>query len=151
MFLIFIVALVVAQIILVTWKRKHFKSYQFATLLSMWLVPCILSIQKQFWRFLVTWIVFTLISAYIWSLSSRPHISGKTPRFVYAWFILLHKLSYVLGVLGYFGMMGALLGVNFIFGFKTTTFMDAGIMLLFYGLYYGVLVSFKSSFKISTF
>jgi RING finger protein 121 len=117
----------------------------------MWLVPCILSIQKQFWRFLVTWIVFTLISAYIWSLSSRPHISGKTPRFVYAWFILLHKLSYVLGVLGYFGMMGALLGVNFIFGFKTTTFMDAGIMLLFYGLYYGVLVSFKSSFKISTF
>jgi hypothetical protein len=31
MFLIFIFALIIAQIILVTWKRKHFKSYQFAT------------------------------------------------------------------------------------------------------------------------
>lgn len=50
-------------------------------------------------------------------------------------------MSYVLGVAGYFGMMGALLGINFIFGIKTTTLMDAGIMLMFYGLYYGVLVN----------
>lgn len=55
--------------------------------------------------------------------------------------MLLHKMSYVFGVLGYFAMMGALLGVNFIIGVKTTTLMDAGIMLMFYGLYYGVLVS----------
>ncbi|KAI6189348.1 Zinc finger domain containing protein [Aphelenchoides fujianensis] len=139
MFLIFIVALVVAQIVLVTWKRKHFKSYQLATLVGMWAIPFVISIQKGFWRFLLTWITFTAISVYIWNLSSRQHISGKAPRFVYTWFILLHKLSYVLGVAGYFGMMGAMLGVNFIFGMKTTTFMDAGILLMFYGLYYGVL------------
>jgi hypothetical protein len=47
----------------------------------------------------------------------------------------------VLGVAGYFAMMSALLGINFIFGAKTTTFMDSGIMLMFYGLYYGVLAS----------
>ena len=35
-------------------------------------------------------------------------------------------------------MMSALLGLNFLFGVKTTTFMDLGIILMFYGLYFGV-------------
>jgi RING finger protein 121 len=82
MFLIFIIALIIAQVILVTWKRKHFKSYQLATLLGMWLIPFVVAIQKGFWRFLCTWVVHTGISIYIWNLSSRQHISGKTPRYI---------------------------------------------------------------------
>uniref|UniRef100_A0A914C465 RING-type domain-containing protein n=1 Tax=Acrobeloides nanus TaxID=290746 RepID=A0A914C465_9BILA len=139
MFIIFIVALAIAQIILVTWKRKHFKSYQVATSLGMWLIPFIVSIQRLWWRFLATWVVFTCISAYIWTRSSQTHISGKTPRFVYKWFLFLHKMSYVLGIAGYLVLMGTLMGINLIFGIKANTCLDVGIYLLFYGLYYGVL------------
>ena len=47
-------------------------------------------------------------------------------RMVYKWFLLLHKMSYVLGIAGYFTMMFALMGLNFVFGLKQTTVMDAG-------------------------
>lgn len=139
MFIIFIVALIVAQVILVAWKKRHFKSYQLATLLGMWIIPLVVSIQRSWWRFLCSWIVFTGFSAYIWKLSTQPHISGKTPRFVYKWFTFLHILSYVFGVVGYLVLMFTLMGANHIFGINANTSMDCGIYLLFYGLYYGVL------------
>ena len=60
-------------------------------------------------------------------------------RFVYKWFLFLHKLSYVLGILGYVVIMFTLLGLNVIFGIKPSVSMDSGLLLLFYGLYYGVL------------
>ncbi|CAJ0942273.1 unnamed protein product, partial [Mesorhabditis belari] len=139
MFLILIVTLVVAQVALVQWKRRHFKSYQFCTLLGMWLVPVFVCTQRGWYRFLVTWFVYTLFSTWIWLKSNEAQISGKTPRLVYKWFLLLHKLSYVLGIAGYLVMMFTLMGLNIIFGWKANTCMDAGILLLFYGLYYGVL------------
>lgn len=60
-------------------------------------------------------------------------------RIAYKWFLFLHKLSYVLGIAGYFVIMGALLGFNMLFGAKIHQWMDTGMLLLFYGLYYGVL------------
>ena len=35
--------------------------------------------------------------------------------------------------------MATIMGVNLVFNIKTSTTMDLGIYLLFYGLYYGVL------------
>ena len=35
--------------------------------------------------------------------------------------------------------MATIMGLNLIFSIKTSTSMDAGLYLLFYGLYYGVL------------
>lgn len=58
---------------------------------------------------------------------------------VYKYFLFLHKMSYVLGIGGYFALMSALMGINVLFGISTNTIMDIGICLLFYGLYYGVL------------
>ncbi|CAJ0581217.1 unnamed protein product, partial [Mesorhabditis spiculigera] len=139
MFLILIISLVVAQIALVQWKKRHFKSYQLCTLVGMWLVPVFVCTQRGWYRFLATWLVYTIFSVWIWLKSNEPQISGKTPRFVYKWFLFLHKLSYVLGIAGYLTMMFTLLGFNMIFGLKPNTCMDAGILLLFYGLYYGVL------------
>lgn len=76
-------------------------------------------------------------------------------RFVYKWFLFLHKLSYVLGVVGYLIMMAALLGFHVLFGVTQPTLMDvgkffieynlldyarvSGILFMFYGVYYGVL------------
>lgn len=58
---------------------------------------------------------------------------------VYKWFLLLHKISYVLGIIGYLFIIFTLMGMNIIFGAKAHTWMDLGVLLLFYGLYYGVL------------
>ncbi|KHN74264.1 RING finger protein [Toxocara canis] len=139
MFLILVVTLIVAQIALVQWKKRHFKSYQLCTLLGMWLIPVFVCVQRQWWRFLVTWVLYSSFSTFIWYKATRPQISGTTPRFVYKWFLFLHKLSYVLGIGGYLLIMFTLLGMNLIFGLRANVTMDAGLLLLFYGLYYGVL------------
>ncbi|KAI1728534.1 RING-H2 zinc finger domain-containing protein [Ditylenchus destructor] len=139
MFLIFIIALAIAQIILVTWKRKHFKSYQIATLAGLWVIPPFICIQKGWYRFILTWLIFTIVSGYVWLKVKQPIISGKTPRFVYKYFLFLHKISYVLGILGYLVLMFTLMGVNLVFNINSNTCLDVGICLLFYGLYYGVL------------
>ncbi|VDM71933.1 unnamed protein product, partial [Strongylus vulgaris] len=144
MMLILVVTLVVAQVFLVQWKKRHFKSYQLCTLLGMWLIPVYVCLSRSWYRFLVTWLIYTICSTWIWRKSTEDHISGTTPRLVYKWFLFLHKLSYVLGVAGYIIMIFTLMGLNFIFGLQSTTCMDAvesvlGILLLFYGLYYGVL------------
>ncbi len=117
----------------------------------MWLIPVFVCVQRLWWRFLLTWLVYSAYSTVIWYRATRPQISGTTPRsvhshqsqspcrFVYKWFLWLHKLSYILGIAGYLVIMGTLLGINVLLRVKPTDSMDVGIMLLFYGLYYGVL------------
>jgi hypothetical protein len=60
-------------------------------------------------------------------------------RLVYKWFYLVHKVTYFLGVAGYFIIMLTLLGVNLMFLIKPETSMEYGIIIMFYGLYFGVL------------
>uniref|UniRef100_A0AC35GPI2 RING-type domain-containing protein n=1 Tax=Panagrolaimus sp. PS1159 TaxID=55785 RepID=A0AC35GPI2_9BILA len=139
MFLIFLFVLAVAQIILVVWKQRHFKSYQVVTTVGLWFIPFAVSLSKGYWRFIFTWLAFTAMSGYIYSAANQQQISGRTPRRVYKWFLFLHQLSYVLGIGGYLILMATIIGVNLIFNIKTSTSMDWGIYLLFYGLYYGVL------------
>uniref|UniRef100_A0A7E4VID6 RING-type domain-containing protein n=1 Tax=Panagrellus redivivus TaxID=6233 RepID=A0A7E4VID6_PANRE len=139
MLIVFLIVLAIAQVVLVLWKSRHFKSYQLMTTLGLWIIPFGVSIHKGFWRFLFTWAAFSSVSGYIYNLSVQPQIAGTTPRRIYKWFLFLHNLSYVLGVAGYLILMGTVMGVNLIFNVKTSTTLDAGIYLLFYGLYYGVL------------
>lgn len=98
-----------------------------------------ISLQKWWWRFLLSWAVFTGISIYIWWRVNQPIISGTTPRLIYKYFLFLHKMSYVLGLVGYFALLFTMIGVNVIFGIRANSSLDFGIHLLFYGLYYGVL------------
>uniref|UniRef100_A0A8R1E4Q2 RING-type domain-containing protein n=1 Tax=Caenorhabditis japonica TaxID=281687 RepID=A0A8R1E4Q2_CAEJA len=139
MMVILIITLIVGQIFLVQWKRRHFKSYQICTLIGMWIIPVYVCFTRSWYRFLATWVVFTTCSALIWLKASAQHISGSTPRFVYKWFLFLHKLSYILGIIGYVIIMAALLGFNVLFGFKQPELMDIGLLFMFYGVYYGVL------------
>ena len=60
-------------------------------------------------------------------------------RYVYKWFLLIYKVSYCVGISGYCVMMATFLGVHLIFGVKQPhIWMDVGILLMFYALYYGV-------------
>ena len=58
---------------------------------------------------------------------------------VYKWFLVVYKVSYGLGILGYVLMMATFLGLYILFAVKPQVFMDAGILMMFYALYYGVM------------
>ncbi|XP_054205730.1 RING finger protein 175 isoform X1 [Homo sapiens] len=58
---------------------------------------------------------------------------------VYKWFLLIYKLSYAFGVVGYLAIVFTMCGFNLFFKIKARDSMDFGIVSLFYGLYYGVM------------
>ncbi|TFK16218.1 kelch-like protein 2 [Platysternon megacephalum] len=139
MVLILIATLVVAQIVLVQWKQRHCRSYNLVTLLQMWVVPLYFTIKLYWWRFLSMWGMFSVITSYIIFRATRKPLSGRTPRLVYKWFLLIYKLSYAIGIVGYLAIMFTMFGFNLFFRIKTEDSMDLGVILLFYGLYYGVM------------
>ncbi|XP_059729881.1 E3 ubiquitin ligase RNF121 isoform X6 [Haemorhous mexicanus] len=65
--------------------------------------------------------------------------NSSAPGLVYKWFLLIYKISYATGIVGYMAVMFTLFGLNLLFRIKPEDAMDFGISLLFYGLYYGVL------------
>ncbi|KAM6220445.1 RING finger protein 175 [Rhynchocyon petersi] len=139
MILIFLCALVIAQIVLVQWRQRHGRSYNLVTLLQMWVVPLYFTIKLYWWRFLSMWGMFSVITSYILFRATRKPLSGRTPRLVYKWFLLIYKLSYAFGVVGYLAIMFTMCGLNFFFKIKARDSMDFGIVSLFYGLYYGIM------------
>ncbi|XP_067663860.1 E3 ubiquitin ligase Rnf121-like isoform X1 [Haliotis asinina] len=138
MALILLATLVVAQILLVQWKARHFRSYQRATLVGMWLIPIVFCLKFWWMRFVCVWAMFSFITGYIVFRASRKPLSGDTPRLVYKWFLLIFKLSYAAGVLGYLVVMLTIFGISMLFLVKPQTGMDFGLLTLFYGLYFGV-------------
>ncbi|THD20770.1 RING finger protein [Fasciola hepatica] len=139
MFLIAVISLFVCQLLLMTWKKYHFKTYQLTTLAGMWLVPFVYSLFARFPRFIVTWFFFSLITGAMVYMASKRRISMSTPRRVYRWFLLMYNVSYVLGVFGYILMMLTIFQINTLFLLSTQLAMDISILALFYGLYYGVI------------
>lgn len=139
MVLILVVTIVVAQVVLVEWKRRHYKSYSFFTMLAMWIIPLFLSIKNEWWRFISTWVIFSCLTGIVVRKATQKPISVTTPRLVYKWFYLIYKVSCLLGIMGYVIMMTTFFGLNLIFNQKPHVWMDVALLLLFYGLYYGVL------------
>ncbi|CAG9128647.1 unnamed protein product [Plutella xylostella] len=139
MVMILLVTLIVAQFIVLEWKKRHYRSYASFTMVAMWTIPVLMSIKNHWVRFLVVWTIFTLCTGLVIRKCCVKPINVTTPRLVYKWFYLIYKLSCFLGVFGYILMMLTFLGINLLFGHKPQAWMDISLMLLFYGLYFGVL------------
>ncbi|XP_061846174.1 E3 ubiquitin ligase RNF121 isoform X2 [Colius striatus] len=139
MVLILIATLVLAQLLLVQWKQRHPRSYNMVTLFQMWVVPLYFTIKLNWWRFLLVWVLFSAVTAFVTFRATRKPLVQTTPRLVYKWFLLIYKMSYATGIVGYMAVMFTLFGLNLLFRIKPEDAMDFGISLLFYGLYYGVL------------
>ncbi|XP_006094564.1 RING finger protein 121 isoform X3 [Myotis lucifugus] len=99
----------------------------------------LLQLKLHWWRFLVIWIFFSAVTAFVTFRATRKPLVQTTPRLVYKWFLLIYKISYATGIVGYMAVMFTLFGLNLLFKIKPEDAMDFGISLLFYGLYYGVL------------
>ncbi|CAF5222072.1 unnamed protein product, partial [Rotaria magnacalcarata] len=112
MILVLLVSLVISQLLLLVWQKYHIRSYQYFTLLGMWLIPLGLSIRFFYIRFIIIWIFFTIITGYVTRRATRQPIEPNTPRLVYKWFLLVYKVSYGLAIGGYCLLMMTFLGIN---------------------------------------
>lgn len=108
-------------------------------MLGMWIIPLGMSFTLFYYRFIIIWFIFTSITSYVFKLATKSPIDRSTPRLIYKWFLLVHKITYGIGVAGYIGLMLTFLGFNFLFFISPTASLDFSILLMFYGVYYGVL------------
>ncbi|XP_023257776.1 RING finger protein 175-like [Seriola lalandi dorsalis] len=88
---------------------------QLVTLVQMWVVPLYFTIKLYWWRFLSMWGMFSVVTSYVIFRATRKPLSCRTPRMVYKWFLLIYKLSYAVGVLGYLAIMFTMFGFNVFF------------------------------------
>ena len=105
----------------------------------MWAIPLVLSINNHRWRFPCIWIVFSSITSLIAKRGLEKPMQGTTPRMVFKWFMLMFKVSFYVGTFGFITIIATFLGLNLVFGMKPSSWIDPGLMCVFYSLYYGIM------------
>lgn len=143
MVLILITVMTISQILLVWWKTKYKKSYIHTSMIAMYIIPFGISAYRHWWRFVSIWIVISLITiVLVWRPLVMPNFSrsGSTiPRLLYKWFFLVYSVSNIVAVTGYAILLLTFFGINILLDILAQTSLDIGFMMLFYGIYYGVL------------
>lgn len=139
MILILFSSIGAAQVLLFIWKYKHKRSYQAVTLFGMWVIPLYFCVSMGFWRMIVIWCIFSVITLFIMFKATRRKLHVKTPRIVYRWFLLIYQVSYVLGVVGYIILLLVFTGVGLFLPVTPDVILEFGVTLVFYGVYYGVM------------
>jgi RING finger protein 121/175 len=84
------------------------------------------------------WLLFSLVTLYTFYLCMRStKLDPSTPRLVFSWFLYSHNVCVAVGAAGYVLFLLELLSagplVEMLFG------KQASILLLWYGLYFGIL------------
>lgn len=139
MLLILLITLFIAQVALVEWKKRHYRSYQQVTLLAMWIIPFLMSCINHWWRFNFVWLLSSCITGLVVRKAVQKPIQRRTPRLVYKWFYFIYIISYLFLTIGYVIVLATFFGLNLVFDVKPQLWMDYGILFSFYGLYFGVL------------
>lgn len=70
-------------------------------------------------------------------------ITGKNfspiSRLVYRWFLLVYQITYALGIIGYTILLLLFTGLGLVFPGGPDVVMEFGVILIFYGIYFGVM------------
>jgi len=123
-FFVMLTVVIMSQLGLSLWKQHHSKSFHFVTLIGLWLIPFVWSVVSQLWRMLTVWTIYSLVTLFVLHRATRQPLAKSTPRLVYSWFAIMHKVCYS-------GTVMSLVLLNFM--------PSVALYLIFYGLYYGVL------------
>lgn len=143
MVLILITVMTISQILLVWWKTKYKKSYIHTSMFAMYIIPFGISACRHWWRFVSIWMVISLVTiVLVWRPLVMPNFSrsgSAIPRLLYKWFFIVYSISNIVAVTGYAILLLTFFGINVLLGMSPQTSLDLGFMMLFYGIYYGVL------------
>lgn len=80
MILILFGTIMVAQVLLYVWRQRHPRSYTAITLLGLWGIPMFFSIRLYFWRMILVWTLFSIVTIFVMFKATRKKISVNTPR-----------------------------------------------------------------------
>jgi len=100
-FMTLFMLMMLAQCLLVYWKKKRYKSYQQVTLFGLWLIPFLCSTSLHFYRLLAAWFLWTSCCSYVIFRATRKPLPDRTPRLVYTFFLYAFKITYTSGAVGY--------------------------------------------------
>ncbi|KAI9025211.1 RING finger protein [Phycomyces nitens] len=135
---ILLFALFAFQFFILYWKKKHYASFQLVSLVCLYTFPVLFGIYDGWYRFLAVWTIFSSLNGFVIYKASRKPLEAMTPRMVYKWYTVLHNTSFVVGLVGYGFIMSVFCGLASLVT-EGPGVMQAGILLLSYGLYFGVL------------
>jgi len=142
LFLFLCLLLILSQFALFWWKKYHYKSFQIVTLFGLWVIPCVLGAISGYIRFILIWILWTGVTAFLLRKASTSPIEKETPKRVYGWFYILYNINYGCAIFGYSLLMLDFLGISLLISEAIGSsfhFAHFGTTLIFYGLYFGVL------------
>lgn len=73
-------AVVIFQWGLLQWKERHRRSYNLFSLGILWLFPVYLSIRSMFLRFIMVWVVYSIINGLVLRKIMQPKLDPDTPK-----------------------------------------------------------------------
>ena len=103
------------------------------------MMPFGLCVYLHYWRFLCVWMLYVGTTGYHVHQATRNPLPVTAPRRVYKWFVGMYKLCYFMGVAGYGSILFDFFGFRAALGLPKQI-APFGSLVLFYGLYFGVLV-----------
>lgn len=136
---VLVVTMVLAQLGVYLWKKYYLASFNKATLLGLWLVPWVWAITSSFWRFVAVWLVFSVLTGRVLIAARQRQLAQNTPRMVYGWFYRVYRVCAFICTFGYVLVMMDFFAVSLLLPDWMTPLSPNGFMLMFYGLYFGVL------------
>jgi len=111
-------------------------TFRNVTLVGLWLMPIGISLYNHFWRMIAIWVLFSVFTSLLIRKALEKPIHPTTPRQIYIYFYRIYQFCSSLAAFGYFLVM-----VDYVVGpaMKSHQFAQTGLLLVFYGVYFGVL------------
>ena len=119
-------------------KKYYLQSFDLCALAGLWLIPAIWSLWGGYWRMLAVWLCYSAVTGWVMRRALRRRVGRRTPRLVYQYFYGCYRLCYGCAFAGYCLLMCDFLGVSLLLPEAVTPLSPTGVLLMFYGLYYGV-------------
>lgn len=130
------------------WQKNYRKSYLTCSLAALWLFPFLISLKERNWRFILVWLCFTAINWFVLKKAMNKNLHATTPRLVYKFYHASFTGTLAIATMGYLLFM-----LNMFF-FSSPKLIDLSLILIFYGLYFGVvsrdLIDFAADHMAST-
>lgn len=74
-------AVVLFQILLYQWERRHKKSFMAVSLFGLWLLPMVNALQGGMSIFVAAWVLYTVVNVVVMRKTMAQTLDPKTPRF----------------------------------------------------------------------